>query len=73
MMLDATDTKHAPWYILRSDNKKAARLNCISHLLSLIPYKRLPQPKIELPDRSKKGAYNDQKAIENRRFVPEKH
>ena len=37
MMLDATDTKHAPWYILRSDNKKKARLNCIAHLLKLIP------------------------------------
>jgi polyphosphate kinase 2 len=73
MMLDATDTKHAPWYILRSDSKKSARLNCISHLLSLIPYKRLPGPKITLPGRSKKHAYHDQKSIANRRFVPEKY
>jgi polyphosphate kinase 2 len=73
MMLEATDTKHAPWYILRSDNKKSARLNCISHLLSTIPYKRLPGPKIKLPDRSKKRAYDDQKSIAKRRFVPEKY
>ena len=54
-MLDATDTKHAPWHILRSDDKKRARLNCISHLLDQIPYKKLPREKIELPKRSEKG------------------
>ena len=42
-MLDATDTKHAPWHILHSDDKKRARLNCISHLLSQIPYEKLPK------------------------------
>ena len=41
MMLKATDTKHAPWYLVRSDDKKRARLNCISHLLKLIPYKQV--------------------------------
>ena len=70
-MLDATDTKHAPWYILKSDDKKAARLNLISHFLGLIPYERLPGPKIKLPDRSMRHAYDDQKAIAKRRFVPE--
>jgi hypothetical protein len=70
-MLQATDTAHAPWYILRSDNKKSARLNCISHLLSLIPYKKLEQEKIKLPKRSKKHEYDDQKTIARRRFVPE--
>jgi polyphosphate kinase 2 (PPK2 family) len=40
-MLEATDSKHAPWYVVRSDDKKRARLNCITHLLSLIPYKKL--------------------------------
>ena len=49
MMLKATDTKFVPWYILRSDNKKRARLNCISHLLSLIPYKKVPREKVKLP------------------------
>src|SRR5262249_9566259 len=43
MMLKATDTKHAPWYIVRSDDKKRARLNCITHLLGLIPYKKVPR------------------------------
>ena len=42
-MLDATDTKFAPWYIVPSDDKRRARLNCISHLLSLIPYKKVPR------------------------------
>src|SRR6187431_837535 len=45
MMLKATDTKHAPWYIVRSDDKKSARLNCIKHLLSMIPYKKVPREK----------------------------
>jgi polyphosphate kinase 2 len=71
-MLKATDTKHAPWHILRSDDKKRARLNCISHLLSQIPYKKLPKEKIELPERSKKGAYDDGASLKGRRFIPEK-
>jgi hypothetical protein len=71
-MLDATDTEHAPWHIVRSDDKKRARLNCISHLLTQIPYKKLPQKKIELPKRSNKGAYDDNRSLAGRRFVPEK-
>ena len=73
LMLKATDTKHAPWHILRSDDKKRARLNCIAHFLGQIPYKRLPAPKISLAKRSKKHAYDDQAAIAKRRFVPEKY
>ena len=72
-MLKATDTKCAPWHVLRSDDKKRARLNCISHLLKQIPYKKLPKEKIDLPDRSKKGAYDDQASLKGRRFVPEKY
>jgi polyphosphate kinase len=72
MMLKATDTRHAPWCILRSDDKKRARLNCIRHLLSLIPYKKLPREKIKLPKRSKKGAYDDQASLRGRRFVPQR-
>jgi polyphosphate kinase 2 len=72
-MLKATDTKHAPWNILRSDDKKRARLNCISHLLKQIPYKKVPTEPIKLPKRSKKGAYDDQASIKGRRFVPEKY
>jgi polyphosphate kinase len=73
MMLAATDTKHAPWYILRSDDKKRARLNCIRHILKLIPYKRLPREKVKLPKRSMKHAYDDQASIARRKFVPEKY
>jgi len=60
-------------YILRSDDKKRARLNCLAHILSLIPYKKLPRPKIKLPERSNKGAYDDQASLKGRKFVPEKY
>jgi polyphosphate kinase len=70
-MLKATDKDFAPWYVLRSDDKKSARINCIAHVLSQIPYKAAPQAKIDLPKRSKKGAYDDQRSLELRRFVPE--
>jgi polyphosphate kinase 2 len=73
MMLDATDTKHSPWYIVRSDDKRRARLNCIAHFLSLIPYEDVPREKIELPKRSKKNEYDDQASLKDRRFVPEKY
>jgi len=73
MMLEWTDTDAAPWYIVRSDDKKRARLNCISHLLSLIPYKKIKRKKIKLPDRNKKDTYDDQTSIEYRRFVPERY
>jgi polyphosphate kinase 2 len=71
MMLKATDTRTAPWHILRSDDKKRARLNCIRHLLKSIPYKKLPRNKIKLPKRSDKDAYDDSAALKGRRFVPE--
>ena len=51
--------------------KRRARLNCLAHLLSLIPYKAVPRPKVTLPKRSKKRAYDDQAALAGRRFVPE--
>jgi len=70
-MLAATDTKYAPWYLVRSDDKKRARLNCISHLLSLIPYKKAPRDKVKLPKRKDKDAYDDQASLRGRRFVPE--
>jgi len=70
-MLEATDTDASPWHIIQSDNKKRARLNCISHFLQQIPYKELPKEKIEIPKRSKKGEYDDIASIANRRFVPE--
>ena len=69
MMLDATDSVHAPWHILRSDDKKRARLNCIAHLLSQIDYKELEREKVKLPKRSSKGEYDDQETLEHRKFV----
>jgi len=73
VMLKATDTEAAPWHIVPSDDKKRARLNCISHLLSLIPYRQAPRVKVKLPKRSKKGAYDDQATMQGRRFVREKY
>jgi len=72
-MLKATDSKHAPWYIVHSDNKKRARLNCMSHLLSLIPYKKLPREKIKIPARSNKGKYDDEATLKGKRLIPEKY
>jgi polyphosphate kinase 2 len=73
IMLKKTDTRIAPWYIVRSDDKRRARLNTIAHLLSLIPYKKLPEPKVKLPPRSSKGAYDDAASISRRRFVPDRY
>ena len=72
-MLKATDTKVAPWYIVPSDDKKRARLNIIAHLLKLIPHKKVDRPKVKLPDRSRKHAYDDEATIARRRFVPERY
>jgi hypothetical protein len=72
-MLDETDTKHAPWYVVRSDDKERARLNVIAHLLDLIPYKKVAREKIDLPKRSMKKAYDDQATLKGRKFVPEKY
>jgi polyphosphate kinase 2 len=70
-MFKATDTRYAPWYIVRSDDKKRARLNCISYLLTLIPHKKIKRQKVKLPQRSRKHAYDDEKTLARRRFVPE--
>ena len=71
-MLDATDTGWAPWFIVDSNDKRRARLNCISHLLSRVPYKKIKQDPVKLPDRNKKDKYDDEAALENRRWVPAK-
>ena len=73
LMLEATDTKHAPWHIVRSDDKRRARLNCISHLLKLIHFEDVPPAKVKLPKRSNKGKYDDQASLKGRKFVPEKY
>jgi polyphosphate kinase 2 len=71
-MLEATDTKHAPWYLVRSDDKRRARLNLISHFLKLIPYEALPAKKVRLPARDKSKAYDDEATIKGRRWIEEK-
>lgn len=70
-MLAATDTDEAPWYVVRSDDKRRARLNCIAHLLHLIPYKEQAAKPVTLPKRSKDGVYDD--TLRDRRFVPEQY
>jgi len=73
LMFKATNSKHAPWYIIRSDDKRRARLNCISHLLKSIPYKRVRRDKVRLPKRSNKGRYNDQAGLRGMSFVSERY
>ena len=72
-MLDATDTAEAPWHIVRSDDKRRTRLNCISHILDTIPYEKISRPKVKLPKRDEKHAYDDQAGLKGRKFVVEKY
>jgi polyphosphate kinase 2 len=58
-MLAATHTKVAPWYVVDADSKRSARLNCIAHLLSLIPYKEVKREKVKLPQRQKPNGYKE--------------
>jgi len=72
-MFAATDKRASPWHIVRSDDKKRARLNTIAHVLKLIPHKKIERPKVKLPKRSKKHSYNDEASIARRRFVAEQY
>jgi polyphosphate kinase 2 len=72
-MMDATDTPQAPWFVLRSNDKKRARLNGISHILSRIPYKHIEREEVKLPKRSMKRQYDDQATLEGRRFIAERY
>ena len=73
LMLEATDVKHAPWHIVRTDDKRRGRLNCIAHILSEIPYKKIAHDKVKLPKRSHKGKYDDIAAIKGRHFVKSRY
>jgi polyphosphate kinase len=73
LMLKATDTKRAPWYIVRTDDKRRGRLNCISHILSQIPYKKISKKNVKLPKRSTKEKYDDQTPLKGRNFVAERY
>jgi polyphosphate kinase 2 len=70
-MFRRTDTDHAPWYVVKADDKRRARLNCISHLLSLIPYKALPFDRPDLPKREPRGTDVPEKPA-YRNIVPER-
>ena len=65
-----TDIKQAPWYVVNADSKKAARLNCISHLLSQIPYEPVPWEHVELPERQQSVGYV-RPPMSDQTFVPE--
>jgi polyphosphate kinase 2 len=70
-MFAATDTEFSPWHVVQADDKRRARLNCITHLLSLIPYKKVPMEKVTLPKRQKRSGYAAPK--HDYSFVPEKY
>jgi polyphosphate kinase 2 len=70
-MLAATDTEASPWHIVRNDNKERGRLNCISHLLSQIPYESTGTMVVKLPDRDETDAYDDEASMDGRNYVPE--
>jgi hypothetical protein len=68
-MFLATDTAWAPWYVIPSDNKRRARLNALTHILSKISYEELPRSKVKLPKRQERGDY--QEADYPFRVIPE--
>jgi polyphosphate kinase 2 len=69
-MFAHTDIKQAPWYVVRGDDKRRARLNVIAHLLSLIPYQHVPEPHLMLPERQNKIKYV-RPPLGDQTFVPE--
>jgi polyphosphate kinase len=72
MMFKATSSKHSPWNVVRSDDKRRARLNVISHILDSVPYKKISREKVQLPKRSSKGRYNDA-TLRGVKFVAERY
>ena len=73
MMLDFTDTEFSPWHVVDSNDKKRARLNAIAHILSRIPYKKVENEKVKLPERSEKQKYDDSETMRGRRYVVQKY
>lgn len=73
MMLDATDSKEAPWFVVRSDDKRRARLNCIAHLLERIPFEKMTMEKVKLPKRDDAREYDDEETMRDRNFVQERY
>jgi polyphosphate kinase 2 len=71
-MFSHTDIKQAPWYVVEADDKRAARLNLISHLLGLVPYQEVARQDIQLPRRQKDGTYV-RPPMTDQTFVPRKY
>jgi polyphosphate kinase 2 len=70
-MFMATDTDFAPWYVVKSDDKRRARLNCIRHFLSCIPYEEVPREPVDIPTPDTTHKYDDEATLAERRFIPE--
>jgi hypothetical protein len=71
-MFAYTDTKQSPWYVVEADDKRRARLNCISHLLSMIPYEDVPREKIVLPPLERDKSYV-RPPMSEQTFVPSRY
>jgi polyphosphate kinase 2 len=72
-MLERTDTDDCPWHIVPSDDKFTARLNCINHLLEVLPFEPVEQPAVTLLPRDKTDQYDDSQSLEGRRFITERY
>jgi polyphosphate kinase 2 (PPK2 family) len=70
-MFAATDSNQSPWHVVQTNDKERARLNCISHLLSVVPWKKIPMEKVILPKRQKPKGYKDPNW--NYHWIPEKY
>jgi polyphosphate kinase len=71
-MLAATDSDHAPWHIVQTNDKRRGRLNCIAKILELLPYEKISSPKVKLPKRSAKKKYDDEASLRGKNFVAER-
>ncbi len=69
-MLEATDTEVSPWFIVDANDQRTARLSCIAHLLSRIPYEPLPHEKVVLPDPAEDEQYDDKTPLKSRNWIP---
>ncbi len=70
-MFEATDTEHAPWWTIESDDKRASRLNAIAHLLSQVPYETTEPETVKIPKRPKAEDY-ERPPVDEQRFVPDR-
>ena len=71
-MLERTNIPEAPWYIAPANDKKRARLNCIDHLLSLIPYRPVPHEEVKLPERVHNPSY-ERAVLPRELYVPDRY